>query len=93
MIFIEEKKIEPDDKGNDVNVSIKINCESMKDVLREYTFLTAHIRDMLIINGVNDDEKVKSTVFAAFRAGLEKVPHTKESQLVLDGMAQHRKLS
>ena len=93
MIHIEEKKIDPDENGNDLNVSIKISCESMKDVLREFSFLTAHIRDMLIIGGVSDQEKLKSTMFAAFRTGYEEIPHTKDAQLIVDSAAQHKKLS
>ena len=93
MIHIEEKKIDPDDKGNDLNVSIKVSCESMKDVLREYSFLTAHIRDMLIISGLDDEEKLKNTVLAAVRIGMEEIPHTKDAQLVVDNISQHRKLS
>lgn len=93
MIHIEEKKIDPDENGNDLNVSIKINCASIKDALREYSFITAHIRDLLIIGGISDDEKLKSTMFAAFRTGMNDIPHTEEAQLIADCIAQHKKLS
>lgn len=93
MIHIEEKPIEPDENGSDLNITIKVSCESMKDVLREYSYLTAHIRDMLILGGVDDKEKLDSTVYTAFRIGMDKIPHTKDAQLVVDGMSQHKKLS